>query len=105
MQKLTELEEVNQMSHNACYLKNLIANRVGLKHQPVFDLYTGMLSDALIDKSLPEILHIFYNYVTPRFLIKKLTDAVNHNLENTSLYNDLNAILAKAGLKKTKFGN
>ncbi len=57
-----------QLSHYSTYIKNNIARFIGIAHNIEFDLYTGILPSSLVDKSLQELLQIFYQHYTAKDL-------------------------------------
>ncbi len=61
-----------QLSHYSMYIKNSIARFVGMEHVVEFDIYTGLLPDVLVNKSLQELLQIFYRHYKPRDLVQAL---------------------------------
>ena len=73
MQELTEEpDDVQEVPHQAIYLKNIIGPVIGLLHEVLFDRHTGMLYDALVKKSREEVLEIFFRHMTPQVLVKEL---------------------------------
>ena len=97
MQELTGEENIGQVAHQALYVKNLIARRVGLDHQLKFDRHTQVLYDKLIERDLSNVLINFYKHLKPEFLVKKLIETVNRELEKgtSGLTVNLYAITSK----------
>jgi hypothetical protein len=84
MKELTGVEKVEQASHQAIYVKNLIGHLVGLSHKTYFDLHTHVLNDKLVKMSRWEVLAIFLQHMTPRVLVREFTLAIN-NKENAAV--------------------
>ena len=79
MQELVGIQNINQGSHQAIYLKNLIGPLVGLHHEVAFDRYSGVLYDSLIAKSREEVLQVFFRHFTPQVLLNELMRVVNND--------------------------
>ena len=77
MQELTGEQEVEQIAHQAIYLKNMIAPVIGVHHEVSFDRHTSVLYDALVEKSLEELLAAFFRHMTPLALVTKLVNITN----------------------------
>jgi hypothetical protein len=105
MHEVTETGEIEQLSHQSLYLKNLIAQKIGLLHRLVFDPYTGMVLDPLINKPTKEVLDCFLRYFTPSILATHLKARMNRELEawsrgediKSTLYNDCSLFLNQDG--------
>lgn len=72
MEELIGTNAINQGSHQAIYLKNLIGHLVGVSQAVTFDRHTGVLYDNLINKSREEVLSIFFKYVSPKVLVNEV---------------------------------
>lgn len=67
-----------QWMHSRKYLKNLIAKRIGLEWDIAFDAYPGCIDENLRNRSLENVLQIFYKHITP----KKFLDDVFRVVQN-----------------------
>jgi hypothetical protein len=70
-----EKEPVNQLSHQALYIKNRIARDIGLDHEVQFDLHARLVYDQLLAKENEELLSIFYEHLDPHIFTKTLIQA------------------------------
>lgn len=68
-----------QFVHTSKYLKNLIAKRVGLDWSISFDAYPGCIDGTLKNRSLDDVLRIFYNHFTPSVLVEKVLRKINQD--------------------------
>lgn len=81
MQELTSQRHVQQISHQAIYLKNLIAHIVGLQHNLHFDTHTQTLYETLINRPREEVLGIFFKHYTPHTLVDHVHAWMNRDSE------------------------
>jgi hypothetical protein len=96
LKELTEAPgAVEQLSHQALFLKNRIGPRVGLQHQLKFDAHTHVLYDSLRQRDLVQTLEIFFTHFKIKDFIQALQVSFQHEPEmlKRQLYNHLNALL------------
>ena len=62
MRELVGSGKVEQLSHHSLYLKNMLGPHLGLDHPLSFDPYTGVLSQALVDRRPEDVLGIVCNH-------------------------------------------
>lgn len=74
MKALVGSQNVNQISHQSQYIKNQIAQRLGLKHELAFDHYTGCVLDTLFNRSLKELLDIAFQHIKPQQFVDQLLE-------------------------------
>ena len=82
LKELTEMENPSQLSHQTTYLKNRLHKQLGLKHAVSFDMHTGVILDALLDKSTQDLLDPILKRCTPEYFIETQTKDWNAMLEN-----------------------
>jgi len=82
MQKLTGVENIENGSHQAIYLKNLIGHIVGACSEVVFDRHTLDLYEKLLEKSRDEVLEAYCDFVTPETFVNEVLRVVNEQGEN-----------------------
>ncbi len=71
MKALVGTQYINQVAHQAQYIKNQIAWRVGLKHEIKFDHYTGCISQNLFNRPLKKLLEIAFQHITPKQFVEE----------------------------------
>lgn len=71
MKALVGTQHINQVAHQAQYIKNQIAWRVGLKHEIKFDHYTGCISQTLFNRPLKQLLEIAFQHITPKQFVEE----------------------------------
>jgi len=77
MQELTGKRDIDQLAHQAIYLKNMIGAIIGLQYELRFDQHTGVLCDALIAKSRDELLEAFCRHMPLQMLSPGLVTMTN----------------------------
>ena len=77
MQELTNMQDIEQISHQAIYLKNMIAPVIGLYHEVCFDRHTTVLYDSLVEKAREELLEAFFRHMTPQVVVTHLVSMTN----------------------------
>ncbi len=88
----------SQFVHTRKYLKNLIGKRVGLDWTIAFDLYPSCINSTLKNRTLENVLSIFYQYFTPKFFVNELLEKINREMApddgefNFELYQQLIAL-------------
>jgi len=67
---------IDQLPHQALYLKNLLSHVIGLAHPVEFDRYARSIAPELLELSREEVLHDFCAYFTP-LLAEKIKGRIN----------------------------
>jgi len=88
-------EIVNEVAHQAVYVKNLIGDEVGLVHPLTFDNHSQFLYKELIKHSKFDVVQTYYQHLTPSHLIHAVQRKVNAEFAkgDNYLYTPLNAML------------
>lgn len=90
-----ETAAINQLSHQAQYIKNVIYLKLGLKKAPSFDLYTGILYPKLLEKDHVDLMSTFFDHLDPSYLtqaLQKSFDSIEDINEKSRIANQLQAI-------------
>lgn len=82
MKKMVGIKEaaIAEFPHQAMYVKNCIARHIGLKHDIQFDFHAGLIYDRLLDRSLEEMLQIFYRELKADDFIDALCQKVEQDI-------------------------
>lgn len=73
---------ISQLSHQAIYVKNLIAKRLGLPWDLTFDQHTGVLYNALVEKTVDQVLEALFRHFSPENLRAVLQENVKKRFKS-----------------------
>ncbi|WP_010302383.1 hypothetical protein [Candidatus Odyssella thessalonicensis] len=89
-------EQVEQASHQARYVKNVIAEEVGLGRFLSFDRHSSCIYQKLINKTKQELIQQFYHHFLPYGLYQAVLSSAQRELPiNAKIYTWLAAVLSE----------
>lgn len=81
LKKLTKSDPIDQLAHQAVYVKNALGPIFNLQQRYKFDKATWTLSDELLKHSLQNLAQETVDYAIPSLFIKELQTSFTHDQE------------------------
>jgi hypothetical protein len=73
-------QEFEYAAHQIIWVKGLIGDKVGLSEGPRFDIHAGTANRLVLERSLQEVMEIYYNGIELKNIIPLLRTAFNNLL-------------------------